>query len=128
MANEKTVINDLYNEISKMFSKYKDKIATDCASRAFGQKGKCKAMYRVTAYTKALPIVKNYASRCIVVYPHNIEIMSTNSWSFTQELFSEHNVERGIPSDPAHCELVLLAGGEPTGSRREAARPEILDP
>jgi len=64
MANEKTVINDLYNEISKMFSKYKDKIATDCASRPFGQKGKCKAMYRITAYTKAVPIVKRRIKQC----------------------------------------------------------------
>jgi len=64
MANDQTVINSLYTEISKMFSKYKDKIATDCASRPFGQRGKCKAMYRVAAYTKAIPIVKKRMPQC----------------------------------------------------------------
>jgi hypothetical protein len=64
MADDQTVISALYAEISKMFSKYKDKIATDCATRPFGQKSKCKAMYRVAAYTKAIPIVKRRMSQC----------------------------------------------------------------
>lgn len=64
MADEQTVISGLYAEISKMFSKFKDKIATDCASRPFGQRTKCKEMYRVAAYTKAIPIVKRRISQC----------------------------------------------------------------
>lgn len=61
---DKTVLGALYAEINKMFSKYKDKIATDCASRKFGQKNKCKAEYRVMAYTKAIPIIKRRISTC----------------------------------------------------------------
>ncbi len=64
MAGDKTVLGALYDEINKMFSKYKDKIATDCASRPFGQKNKCKAEYRVMAYTKAIPIIKRRISTC----------------------------------------------------------------
>ena len=64
MAKEQTVISSLYKDVNKLFSKFKDKIATDCESRPFGQKNKCKAMYRVAAYTKAIPIVKRKMSQC----------------------------------------------------------------
>lgn len=61
---DQTVISAVYKEVNKLFSKYKDKIAADCSSRPLGQRNKCKSMYRVTAYTKAIPIVKRKMSQC----------------------------------------------------------------
>ena len=64
MAQDKTVIGTLYDQIGKMFQIHKNKIAADCASRPVGQKRKCKLEYKIMAYNKALPIVRKNISKC----------------------------------------------------------------